>query len=87
MAEKDLRTSITMNGELVDAYYVLGMVLKASAQNQEAAQAFETVLDLLSKGLVKNSNRVAMLRRLSKGHINEIRIGDWNLEKEIWQHV
>jgi lipoprotein NlpI len=87
LAEKDLQTSITMNGELVDGYYVLGMVYKAAARNQEAVQAFETVLDLLEKGLVKNTNRVAMLRRLSKGHINEIQTGDWNLEKEIWQHV
>lgn len=87
LAEKDLQTSIAMNGEMVDAYYVLGMVLKAAARGQEAVQAFETVLDLLGKGLVKNSNRVAMLRRLSKGHINEIQTGDWDLEKEIWQRV
>ena len=86
-AEKDLRTAISLNEELIDAYYSLGMVLKAAFQEDEAVQAFEKVLDLLNSGLVKNSDQLAMLRRLAKGHINEIKTGDWNLEKEIWQRV
>jgi lipoprotein NlpI len=86
-AEKDLSTAVTMNGELVDAFYVLGMVCKSTVKYEDAIRAFETVLELLSKGVVKNPNRVAMLRRLAKGHINEIKTGDWNLEKEIWQRV
>jgi lipoprotein NlpI len=87
LAEKDLRTSIAMNGEMVDAYYVVGMVCKSAGKHEEAVRAFEAVLELLGKGLVKSSNRVAMLRRLAKGHINEIKTGDWDLEKEIWQRV
>ena len=86
-AEKDLRTAVSLNEELIDAYYSLGMVLKAAFQEDEAVQAFEKVLDLLNSGLVKNSDQLAMLRRLAKGHINEIKTGDWNLEKEIWQRV
>ena len=86
-AEKDLRTAISLNEELIDAYYSLGIVLKAAFQEDEAVQAFEKVLDLLNSGLVKNSDQLAMLRRLAKGHINEIKTGDWNLEKEIWQRV
>jgi tetratricopeptide (TPR) repeat protein len=86
-AEKDLRTAISLNEELIDAYYSLGMVLKAAFRKDEAVQAFEKVLDLLNSGLVKNSDQLAMLRRLAKGHVNEIKTGDWNLEKEIWQRV
>jgi len=86
-AENDLRTALSLNDDLLDAYYSLGMVLKAASKGEEAIQAFEKVLDMLSRGRVKNSDQVAMLRRLAKGHINMIRTGDWNLEKEIWQHV
>jgi len=86
-AENDLRTAISLNNDLLDAYYCLGMVLKAASKKDEAIQAFEKVLDMLSKGRVKNSDQLAMLRRLAKGHINFIKTGDWNLEKEIWQRI
>jgi tetratricopeptide (TPR) repeat protein len=86
-AENDLRTAISLNADLLDAYYSLGMVLKAAKKNEEAIQEFEKVLNMLNSGRVKNSDQLAMLRRLSKGHINFIKTGDWNLEKEIWQRV
>lgn len=86
-AENDLRTALSMNDGLIDAYYSLGMVLKAASKREEAVLAFEKVLTMLNQGRVKNSDQLAMLRRLAKGHINMIKTGDWNLEKEIWQHV
>lgn len=86
-AENDLHTALSLNDDLLDAYYSLGMVLKAASKGEEAIQAFEKVLDMLSHGRVRNSDQLAMLRRLAKGHINMIRTGDWNLEKEIWQHI
>jgi tetratricopeptide (TPR) repeat protein len=86
-AENDLKTAIAMDADQVDAYYCLGMVLKAASKNEEAILCFEKVLDLLSQSRMKNYDRQAMLRRLAKGHINFMKTGDWNLEKEIWQHV
>lgn len=86
-AENDLRTALSMNDGLIDVYYSLGMVLKAASKREEAVLAFEKVLTMLNQGRVKNSDQLAMLRRLAKGHINMIKTGDWNLEKEIWQHV
>jgi tetratricopeptide (TPR) repeat protein len=86
-AEKDLRTALAMDADPVEAYYCLGMVTKAESKSEEAIQCFEKVLDLLSQSRTKNYDRQAMLRRLAKGHINFIKTGDWDLEKEIWQHI
>ncbi len=86
-AENDLRTALAMDADQVEANYCLGMVLKAESKSEEAIQCFEKVLDLLSQSRMKNYDRQAMLRRLSKGYINFMKTGDWNLEKEIWQHI
>jgi tetratricopeptide (TPR) repeat protein len=86
-AEKDLRTALAMDANPVEVNYCLGMVLKAESKSDEAIQCFEKVLDLLSQSRMKNYDRQAMLRRLAKGHINFIKTGDWDLEKEIWQHI
>lgn len=86
-AERDLRTAISLNDALVDAYYALGLVLKAESRKEEAIQVFEKLLDLIGRGVVKNSQKIAMLRRLTKGHINFLTTGDWNLEKELWQRI
>jgi tetratricopeptide (TPR) repeat protein len=86
-AEKDLRTALAMDANPVEVNYCLGMVLKAESKSDEAIQCFEKVLDLLSQSRMKNYYRQAMLRRLAKGHINFIKTGDWDLEKEIWQHI
>jgi len=86
-AEKDLRTALAMDADAVEVNYCLGMVLKAESKSEEAIQCFEKVLDLLSQSRMKNYDRQAMLRRLAKGHINFIKTGDWDLEKEIWQHI
>jgi tetratricopeptide (TPR) repeat protein len=86
-AENDLRTALAMDADPIEVNYCLGMVLKAESKSDEAIQCFEKVLDLLSQSRMKNYDRQAMLRRLAKGHINFIKTGDWDLEKEIWQHI
>jgi tetratricopeptide (TPR) repeat protein len=83
----DFRRVITLDPEAVDGVYALGMALKASGQGEESVKAFQQVLSLLNAGAVADRTRADMLRRLALGHINEITSGDWNLEKEIWQHV
>ena len=86
-SEDDLKAAISLDPELVDAYYNLGLMLKAVFRKEESIQAFEKYIDLISNGLVKNHDRAEMLRRLAMGHINEQRTGDWNLEKEIWHRI
>ena len=86
-AENDLRAALAMDVDPVEAYYCLGMVFKAASKTEEAIQCFEKVLDLLSQSRMKNYDRQAMLRRLARGHVNFMKTGDWNLEKEMWQHI
>lgn len=86
-AETAVRKALALQPESVDGHYVLGLILKAQGRGREAVEAFETALALLERGLVQDATRKAMLRRLTKGHINRLKTGDWNLEKEIWQRT
>jgi len=84
-AENSFRQAISMEPKSIEGYYGLGLVLKAEDRRQDALQAFQQVISLLEDGAVSDPSRHAMLRRLSKGHINQLKEGDWNLEKEIWK--
>jgi tetratricopeptide (TPR) repeat protein len=86
-AEKDLRAAIGLDPKSIDAYYSLGMVLKAQQKADEAVNAFQHAIDLLKASAGDANPRIEMLRRLALGHINEITQGDWNLEKEIWRRI
>lgn len=86
-AEQSFRRAIQMSPGLLDAYFGLGLVLKAQGRKQEAIQAFEKVLDLLELEISSEPAQRQMLRRLTLGHINMINSGDWNLEKEIWKRT
>ena len=86
-AEESFRRAIHMSPGLFDAYYGLGLVLKAQGRKQEAIQAFKKVLDLLEDESSSEQTQRQMLRRLTLGHINMINSGDWNLEKEIWKRI
>jgi tetratricopeptide (TPR) repeat protein len=83
-AEADFRQAIEMAPDSVDAHYVLGLVLKARQQKDQAIGAFKKVVELVEGGDLEDKARSEMLRRLALGHINEISEGDWNLEQEIW---
>ena len=86
-AERDFLLAVAMDPETVDGYYGLGMVYKASMKEAEAIQAFEKVADMIHRGMVADRNRAEMLRRLSTAHMNEIKLGDWNLRSEVWQRI
>jgi lipoprotein NlpI len=86
LAINDFKTAISLDGNMVDAYYGLGMVLKASNQKEGATAAFTKVVDLVAINTVQGKVNANMLRRLALGHVNELTEGDWNLEKEIWKH-
>jgi hypothetical protein len=57
------------------------------ARKEEAIPSFQKAVSLIEAGKLENKDRSEMLRRLALGHINELTVGDWNLEKEIWQRI
>jgi tetratricopeptide (TPR) repeat protein len=86
-AEADLKKATTMDGNSIDAYYSLGMVLKAEGKKAEAVTAFTQVINLILARADAAQVKYGMLRRLALGHINELNQGDWNLEREIWKRT
>lgn len=87
MAEEYFRQAIDANPKSIDAYFGLGLVLKVQDRRQEAMQVFQKVVELLDSDVIEDKVRAGMLRRLTLGHINQMRSGDWGLEKEIWKHA
>jgi tetratricopeptide (TPR) repeat protein len=67
----------------IDTWYGLGLSLKSAGSADEAVEAFSKVLGLIRS--LKDKQRVNVLERLVKGQINQIKTGDWNLEKEVWK--
>jgi tetratricopeptide (TPR) repeat protein len=84
-AEKDMLKAISIDQDFYDAHYSLGMIRKAQDRKDEATQAFQHTLFLLEQMEDQKNPRIDMLKKLAKGHINEINIGDWDLEKEVWK--
>ena len=82
LAVADFSQAISLDGNMVDAYYSLGMVLKASGRTADSVKAFSKVADLLAPQAGVGKAEVDMLRRLALGHINMLTQGDWNLEKD-----
>lgn len=60
-----------------DVLYALGLALAAGGQSQAALVAFEDCLSVLES--IEDLSRKMMLRKLTKGHINRIKTGDWSL--------
>lgn len=85
-AEADLRQAASLDANEIEAHYRLGIVYKAQKRNAEAVEAFNRVLYLIPRNSLSRA-KANILQRLTKGHINELTQGDWNLEKEIWQHI
>ena len=83
----DFKQAITLDENMVDAHYSLGMVLKALGRKEEAIAAFQKVVDLVTPDVGSGNVSADMLRKLALGHKNELTQGDWNLEKEIWKHI
>ena len=86
-AESDFRTAIVYSPDSVDANYALGLVMKAQDKNEEAVQQFSKSMQLIEGGKIKEHAQAEMMRRLTLGHINELTIGDWNLEDQIWHQA
>ncbi|MGA2820658.1 MAG: hypothetical protein ABSF61_08385 [Anaerolineales bacterium] len=65
----------------VDAYYGLGIVLKAMDRRDESARAFDQAAELTRK-TDSGSARMQMLRRMAIAHASFVRTGEWSMEAE-----
>lgn len=85
LAIDDFQHVLTTDSDNVDALYGLGLTQKAAGASPKALATFEQVLKLVPN--IADHQKESVLTRLIKGHINQIRTGDWNLEKEVWNYV
>jgi cytochrome c-type biogenesis protein CcmH/NrfG len=67
----------------VEPAYGMGMARRQRGDKAGAMQAFERALRLSDR--VQDRTRAQLLQRLAKGHINFLRDGDWDLEREVWR--
>ena len=80
-AEMDFRRSLDLNPDNPDAMYALGLNLAAAGKSQEAISTFEDVIEYLNNRITDETRvRYYMLIRLSRGHINRIKTGEWRLD-------
>lgn len=79
----DFYQALTGDPDNADIEFGLGLAYKAIGENEKAVDIFEKTLGLIEK--MDDRVRSRMLKRLTTGHINQIKTGDWNLEKELWQ--
>lgn len=86
-AESDFRRALSYSQNSVDAHFALGLVLKTQGKKEDAVETFNFTMGLIEQGAIEDNEKSVMLRRLTLGHINELTIGDWNLEDEIWHQA
>jgi len=84
-AEIDLLKALDESPDNPDILYALGLNYKADGKNNKALESFNNAAGVLDK--LEDHVRARMLLRLIHGQINQIKDGDWNLEKEIWHYV
>ncbi len=85
LAVADFQHVLDSEATEIDTWYALGLALKSSGATTKAVSAFEKVLELI--GQVTDAQRANVLGRLTRGQINQLKTGDWNLEKEVWKRV
>ncbi len=71
-AEEDLRRAVAERPDFVDAWYSLGLVLKAQGRKDDARTAFEKTLGLLEDTRSKDKVRASMLERLTRAHLESL---------------
>ena len=79
----DFYQALVGDPDNADIEFGLGLAYKINGEKEKAADFFEKTLGLIEK--MDDGVRARMLKRLTTGHINQIKTGDWNLEKELWQ--
>ena len=79
-AIKVFKEALTLDNAFIDAQYGLALTYKEAGQGPLAVPYFETVVKLASQ--MENVVRGTMLARLARGHINQIKVGNWHLEAD-----
>ena len=82
LAESDFYKALDLDPDNPDTLYALALALKADGKSQPAIENFEKTIKVIDS--FEDRVRAQMLKRLAIGHINQIKTGDWNLEKEMW---
>ncbi len=80
-AVKAFRQALSLDRNLTDGHYGLGLTLKESGARQDAIAEFEAVVKLAPQD--QNGVRGQMLARLARGHISQITSGDWSLDTDL----
>ena len=83
-AIKEFQEALKLDANCVDAHYGLGLALKGAGSKLEAVAAFEKAAALAPQ--MEDRVRGAMLMRLAHGQINQLKKGDWDLDKELRHH-
>jgi cytochrome c-type biogenesis protein CcmH/NrfG len=73
--------ALKLDAGSVDALYGLGLSLKESGAGEDAVPVFARVMKLAPQK--EQGARGRMLARLSRGHINLIRKGEWDLDEDV----
>jgi tetratricopeptide (TPR) repeat protein len=82
-AEEWFALTATLAPADVEGVYGLGMTRRARGKTQAAIEAFEKAVRLAER--ISDRTRGQLIQRLAKGHVNYLRSGDWNLEREVWR--
>jgi tetratricopeptide (TPR) repeat protein len=80
-AESDFRKALELAPNHIDALFALGQSLQASGRPADAVAEYDKLLALLANPSDANHVRYLMLARLTKGHINLIKTGDWKINE------
>lgn len=83
-AIQEFQEALRLDANWVDAHYGLGLALKGAGSKMEAVAAFEKAAALAPQ--MEDRVRGAMLMRLAHGQINQLKKGDWDLDKELRHH-
>jgi tetratricopeptide (TPR) repeat protein len=75
------RQALQLDAGSVDALYGLALSLKEAGQHDEAVPVFAKIMKLAPQK--EQGARGQMLARLSRGHINQIKKGDWDLGEDM----
>jgi tetratricopeptide (TPR) repeat protein len=83
-AIKEFNEALALDANWVDAHYGLGLTLRVTGAKAEAVEAFNKAAKLAPQ--MADKVRGAMLMRLAHGQINQMKTGDWDLDKELRHH-
>ncbi len=83
LAEADFNLVLQKEPFNADAWYALGLTLKGLGDTQKALDAFAKIDGVITQ--IEDHQRATIISRLAHGQINQIKTGNWNLEKEVWK--